>query len=485
MWLDLHSSLGFLSALMLGLHGLRTPRVRKVAAGVLVAAAVGWLLPSSGVPRGTSARTPMTTAERASGLSLRVGGGCGEAGCHDAIVAEWAGSAHRFATDNELYRAAVANFVAERGATEAVFCAACHDPERVWRGEVAEAYADGEPPPSDGVSCVACHGAVAALEARANGGFVYAELPEADATLGGRLDPRLHADAMFSDGFLTDGRRSCGPCHRLELGPDVGAAWSGHLQNPFEPGREEHELLCNDCHMPLKPHPAATGIGQRLARNSEPYYTHSMPGMNLDLPAYAVGEGAEVGAVEAFLAGRSSVEAYPPEAELQTELEQAMVQFLGAPSILGIEVERVGDELVVITRNLRAGHPFPIGPFDLHEVWQEVEVRVGGEVVWQVGQLIGDEVDPAAHRLGARELDGDGSPIQKHRIWTIAQVADKRLIPMGGAVEDRYTLPPGLGQIAVDVAWRFRRAPPAFQRWALGEVRLPAHTVASMRVVLP
>src|SRR5438128_1304346 len=51
------------------------------------------------------------------------------AACHAAIAAQWAGSAHRFASfNNPYYAASVEAFRRERGPAASRFCAGCHDP---------------------------------------------------------------------------------------------------------------------------------------------------------------------------------------------------------------------------------------------------------------------------------------------------------------------------------------------------------------------
>ncbi|MEE2829892.1 MAG: hypothetical protein VX498_11945, partial [Myxococcota bacterium] len=149
-------------------------------------------------------------------------------------------------------------------------------------------------------------------------------------------------------------------------------------------------------------------------------------------------------------------------------------------------------EVDVETSNHRSGHPFPIGPFDLNEVWQEVEVRDGrGELVMHVGKLGEDlRVDPEAHQLGAEELDRDGVPITHHRIWDIAAVVEREQIPQGGSVSHRYEVPVpegASGPFEVQVAWNYRRVNQDFADWVYGVngKTFPVHRIASASTEIP
>lgn len=446
--------------------------------------------------RGIAARwrtvtLPANAAERRVGLAqpfaaehLDRSASCGVAGCHPEVTAQWQGSAHRFAADNAFYRAAVAQLVTERGAAEAGFCANCHDPERVLAGTVASAYAEGSPPPSDGVSCIACHAAWDAPTPEANGvvsfrePHVYPGATEAERNAAILLDPRLHRQDMQSQrhGMSDEG---CGACHRVSLGPDMGAHAVAVVQDPFVPGelREEEPLIsCNLCHMPVR---------TRQEGGRMPLYDHLWSGVNVDLAAYATHPERDAAAIARnaratadFVSGGMGVEHLPGQLQENVEFaEYARRQGSGLlrVDVQGSVVRKASStllELTVGTANHRAGHAFPIGPFDLQQVWLEVIVSSGGAELTRLGALVDQRIPVDAPRLGAVELGSDGEPLQKHRIWDVAGLRDKRVVPAGETVEDRLLLTlPALGRDApLDVVarWRFRRVNPDFAAWALG-----------------
>jgi len=499
------------------------PRARRlvgVLPGVVLAGALlsqrDWLIGESFRMDGVSARAPATATERAEhrglpGEGFMASATCGDAGCHPTITAQWEGSAHRFAADNDLYRAVVAQLVSERGPTDATFCANCHDPMRVVRGEVDVAYADGAPPPGEGVSCMACHAAVTVHEDALHNGIFTHETPipypgddleTRKARI--RLDPRFHREQMNADHFLAD-PRSCGPCHRVVVGPDIGAAHAV-LQAPFEPHMYDHLLsdegsdayaarpgtpvLCAECHMPT----TATEEGRH-----DVLYDHHFAGINLELPSYARHPEARTESLEMvrervrrFLDGTVEFEPgnYPDEGPDAIGLGR-MHAFLRTSGIVELEARaRLVDgalELETTTTNSRAGHAFPVGPMDLQQVWQEVRVLdANGAVLWSVGARDDGRVDPEAHRLGGVERDSTGAVLARHRIWDLGSVTDVRKIDKGGSVEDRYRieLPEGAQAARVEVAWLLRRAGPDFTEWVYGTPgpHFPTHRIAEVAV---
>jgi hypothetical protein len=455
------------------------------------------------------ARTPGSRAERlalaGSGTKLDpalVGdsAGCGDAGCHEALTRQWAGSAHRFAADNLFYRKVVELLVRERGVEEAAFCANCHDPVRVLTGTVTQAYASGAPPPGEGVGCVSCHGTVHVPLPPANGVQVLREprrypgesVEARNANI--RLDPRAHRQDLVSNFRMEAPGRSCAMCHRVQLGPDMGAGIEAVVQaaaaEPWDPGAE---LACGDCHMPtltiVRPYEQAM-------------YDHHMSGVNLDLDLYAWGEAVDRDAIRLvrentarFLAGTLDLLGLEQERRIY-EIPRETIAVLKKGGAVGLELhaERRDAVLHVVaeTTNHRAGHPFPNGPFDLHEVWQELIVRdADGAEIFALGRL--DEslgVDPRAHRLGATELARDGLPLRHHRIWDVAGVAGHRVIARGESVSDRYEVPIPEGArapLSLRVAWKFRRAPQDFADWVFdGDgTTFPLHEMAVAEASVP
>jgi len=450
----------------------------------------------------TQARMPTTSEDRANPSRPTVdeafmsgSASCGTAGCHEVLTKQWEGSAHRFAADNDFYKKVIALLVEERGPEDAVFCATCHDPARALAGTAAEAYADGVVPPGDGVSCVACHGISHVDSSRKNADFTVSQAPEypgADpeqTRSNMRLDPRLHRQTMAANFRNADPQDHCVSCHRLEVSPDIGAAITAELQSAMPGGERVGELGCTDCHMP-------TLTIKRSFEQS--MYDHYLSGANLDLAQYARHPEADLEAIEEarqntarFLGGTldlSGLEAtdYTIPGETKSVLTK------GKALAMSMTVQRVEGALIakIQTINHRAGHPFPISPFDLREVWLAVEVLDSDGLVAEVGGIDGNlRVDGWAPRLGAEEIGRNGMPLQHHRIWDLAAVRNKRQIPPNGAIDDevRVELPEGIsGPLTVRATWNMRRVNQDFADWVYGDgTTFPAHALAQTEASLP
>ena len=422
---------------------------------------------------------------------------CGEGGCHFQITEEWAGSPHRFSGDNALYRAAVRELVAAKGAETAVFCANCHDPVRALSGAVLTDYADGAPPPgSEGVNCIVCHGMVEVEydedgSPPSNGRYTVA----ADRPYPGegetqrkriRLDPRRHRQAMVTNA-ITLTSIPCSVCHRVEIGPDLGAPHEQVLQHPRLISDDLYggvDLGCGTCHLPQDE--AAT-------------YTHRMAGIDVDLPAYATADSPDdrvrlarnAEAARDFAGLRPRVPLADPAWPLPVPPPSTLegIHRSAASSVIDLQItpEWQGDQLRVGLRtlNMSIGHQFPSGPFDLQDVWLELRlVDAEGRVLAHQGDLdaagavLGDPL-----RLGGRELRADGSPVPRHRIWEVVEVADLRVLE-SGLRRDAVLLdvPADAPRpLELQARWLFRRANPEFTRWAMDGDILPAWELASAR----
>ncbi len=476
-----------LGGAMLGLHrfeNVRAHRDKADAADVALAS------------------TPATADERASAIRgeratlpldhLRDSLSCGEASCHPDVTHEWRGSAHRFAASNRFYRAAVDDLVERRSLEDAVLCANCHDPDRVLSGRVHE-YADGVPSDgSDGVSCLACHGMV---DGEVGGGAftVAAGAPAYRGLLGQDAlarDPRRH-DQVLGVGDFVLGEGPCRACHKVELGPDHGLASTITLQDTLldGPPPSDDVAFCERCHL-------------GVARRSFDRYRHDMAGINADLAHYvdhlqpedraAIDDVAEralqmAGAVPWINILSDDWPPAAPPAPSDLRVGDPTLRALDLSLESAIEDEQL--RLDFTLTNQRIGHAFPAGPLDLNEVWLEVLVMdLNWSGLYYRGNILRGRVDMPVATLGAREVDASGATIPRHRILEIAEVVDKRVVPLGGSVTDtlEVALTEGIvWPLEVRARWLFRRANPEFTAFALGKGEtLPAYEVAAVHAFI-
>ncbi len=420
---------------------------------------------------------------------------CGEDGCHEVLTKQWEGSLHRMAVDNNHFERVLGLMISEKGPESAAFCASCHDPVAALAGTVVEDYASGDPPPSDGVSCVVCHGTIHIPDDPYNANMLVRQprvypgrtVERRNALI--RLDPRAHRQDLATNYRMNEGHLSCAPCHRMRIGPEMGASLEASVPLPYVPPEGEHrpmELGCNDCHMPTL----------TIKRSWEQgLYDHYWTGTGWDLPLYANHPDADPEALEMvaqhaldFLGGELDVSAFG-KTELGYDIPAETVVEMKAVGVLhmGVEARQEGGllQIDVTTTKHRAGHPFPTGSLDIKDFWQELRVLdATGKVLSHHGWLDDEfQVDPDARRLGATYYDEHDRPMYRHRVWTLSAVRGIRQVPPGGSVVDNYAIPIPHGvtsPLTIEVAWRYRRINQVFTDFVYGGGRtFPIHEIES------
>ncbi|MEZ4439159.1 MAG: multiheme c-type cytochrome [Polyangiaceae bacterium] len=159
---------------------------------------------------------------------------CGR--CHPVIAAEWEGSLHQRAWDDELFLAAYA-------VEPIAFCRGCHAPE-------VEAGDERSTPSRHlGVGCVTCH----VLGAEILGVTARGPAPEAHAVV---ATPAIGGDAW------------CGGCHQFDFPEPQAAPMQGTLgEHAASPHRAE---TCQHCHMPVVDGPRGPHRDHRFAVQADP-----------------------------------------------------------------------------------------------------------------------------------------------------------------------------------------------------------------------
>jgi len=238
----------------------------------------------------------------------------------------------------------------------------------------------------------------------------------------------------------------------------------------------EEGQTCVTCHMPNR----SRDIRGFL------YPDHRIPGLNIGISLTIEGD-------EETLRGVKQFEDFTRELATGSTPWPDSIPFLEmaieAPDPLGHGSPL---PLVVKTTNSRVGHYFHAGPNSLNEVWLEVIVKDASDrVLFHSGGLSekNREIDPMAHRIGARVLDAKGKVIRDCSIWRVAGVEGARRIKPFETIEDRYdvTLPPDAkGPLTAQARWHHRRASQSFVDWAFGGKgpTLPSVELASVTKVI-
>ncbi len=378
--------------------------------------------------------------------------------CHPDVVAQWAVSAHRFASfNNPFYEATVNLLRKQAGNDRSRWCGGCHDPALMLTGAMAAKIDRRTPDAQAGLTCMACHGIDRIHNLTGNGNYNIADevgdpylfsdskdgvgLFVHDTVLKAR--PTAHKRRMRKPSF---GRPEyCATCHKVSLDTpvndyrwlrgqneydawhDSGVSWNASRTFYLPSAR----LVCQDCHMPREP----AVLGDVSAREGA-VRSHRFLAANTALP-FVRGDAEMVSRTEAFLrAGRLSVDL----------LALRVVGESGDPLMLPAVAEppalRPGDEVQVdvVVRNQGVGHTFPGGTNDSNEGWLELALLDGkGTPVAASGHLEADgHVDPASHFFRALLLDSAGTPIRKRNAQDIRAEVYTHAIGPGTADIVRY-----------------------------------------------
>ena len=377
------------------------------------------------------------------------------ASCHPDVAAQWAGSAHRFASfNNPYYAAAVERFRKERGFVGSRFCAGCHDPALVASGRIDAPIERRTREAQAGIVCLTCHSIADHPPRTGNGAFVARLDPWPTKGEGhkARLRPAVMATADF-----------CASCHRVGLLPEVTSARWLRGQDDFFPWlsssiaghgagaihRAPQSQRCQDCHMPLEAATLGDAAAKAGSDGVKQVRSHRFLGANAALP-HLRGDREQEARTAAFLRDRVSLDLQLAE----------------------------GGELDVILRSRGIGHRFPGGTMDSNEVW--IEVRAlddAGRVVGESGALRPagrgpDELPREAHLVRAQVVDADGAPLGFRDVQHARGVVHDNSLAPGDPQAVRYALP--RAAVRVEARLLYRKFSAEYLRFACAEVPDPA-----------
>ena len=440
--------------------------------------------------------------------------------CHPDTHAAWSVSAHRLSSfNNPAYlfsiretRAVLAERDGNVGASR--FCAACHDPVPLLSGDFDEPDFDAAHPTAQtGITCTVCHAITAIASPRGNGAYVIDEPVHYPFTFSHnrflrsvsrqlvKAKPDFHKKTFLKPLHRT--AEFCATCHKVHIPQALNnyrwlrgqnhydsfllSGVSGHGASSFY-YPPQAEANCNGCHMPLR---ASTDFGARYAEAIDDLAIHShlFPGANtalahlLNLPA-SVAEQHQT-----FLKDSLRVDIF---AVRDGGTLEGSLQALIRPQL---PVLKPGQTYLidVVLRTLRLGHPFTQGTSDSNEVWLDVKVSAGEQLIGRSGGLATDgTVDRWAHFVNTYMLDRNGRRIDRRNVQDIFVSLYNHQIPPGAAdvVHYRLRVPEEVkGSIEIEAKLQYRKFDTQFMRHVMGEQfvqnDLPITAIASDTVVLP
>ena len=395
--------------------------------------------------------------------------------CHPEVTAGWESSPHALAANNPLFEAVLRAFMAAQGGELARYCLGCHaphaaDPRTATIDEVVQSAGFGA-----GVHCLTCHrstpgkghgdGDLTMTPLASDPSPILTDVPGVTERWP-ELVRDLAAHSLISSRvarhrrtyrFASREPESCVPCHVQTLSVPSQGVLSDVLQDHYGSWKDseaaEADKDCKSCHAP-----------RYVAASDYEVADHRFLGGSTWI-AWVVGGTPAAEEVASALRGNGE-----PLLEIQ---------------VVRIDPERGPGRLRVSTRvTERLGHGFPIGPTDLFEIWLSARVTDSeGRTLLDVGRA-----GPAgAIRLGHGFEDAAGQPITDHRLWEVARVVDRGVVPARGQLDLELSLAEGApGPLHVEAGWNYRRLDPALVEALTGLApALPIVQVAQFEGTLP
>ena len=459
--------------------------------------------------------------------------------CHADVTAQWATSAHRFASfNNPFYTATIELMRTESleagpevtahlrefglepdaaGRVKSKWCSGCHDPALMLAGAMDQVIDPATMEAQAGLTCLACHAIDRIHDLTGNGNYNIADEQEdpylfADAEEGTwsaflhdaalKARPTVHQRQMLQPLHSTS--EFCATCHKVSLSEPVNNYRWLRGQNEYDVWHDSgvsrnasrtfylppNARVCQDCHMPLEEAP----LGDVSAENGK-VRSHRFLAVNTALP-FLRGDTATIRRIEAFLQDQKlRVDIFAIRRGADDEPEMALD--LSPPTV------RPGETVTfeVVVRNQGVGHTFPGGTNDSNEGWLEFELLdASGRRIAVSGEVGADgHLDPMAHVFKAVILDKNGEPIQKRNAQDIHVTAAANVIGPGSADVAHYqvTLPADLpaGPLTARARLLWRKFDRVYTEFAFGANRagfaqfdaapdLPITEIASDEVAL-
>jgi tetratricopeptide (TPR) repeat protein len=402
--------------------------------------------------------------------------------CHRVIAEDWKRSAHRHASmTNPFYRASIEDLRARFPASDARWCASCHDPALLFTadpktGEPKMISKDLDFDSEDarvGLTCISCH-AVDPQSTNGNADYVMrgrkvyfgerdgnpAIAKAHDVLL--RLKPEAHAASLTPKNIRESG--FCSLCHKAEPPPELNR-WKwvraqdehdahddsgvsmGNARSFYHPPAAKR---CQDCHMPLVADPADPAAdGEGMVRS------HLFAAANTALP-HMRGDTDMIRKTSEFLKTACRVDVTAIELSgRRTFLPAAKAK----PAVKPGEIVQAD----VVVRNVGVGHRFPGGTVDSNEVWIDFEARVGDDAAFYASGKIDpktNEVDPSAEYYRSFWLRRDGTRFVSrvaNDLYTFVYV--NRIGPgSADVVRYRFKVPEGAtGELRLTATLRYRK----------------------------
>lgn len=409
--------------------------------------------------------------------------------CHQDAYQGWFHSAHHFSSfNNPPYLASVSktrevSLKRDGNVNASRWCAGCHDPVPFFSGKFDDPNFDlvKHPTGQAGITCTVCHAITHVNSTRGNADYTIEEpvhYPFAQSEnkilqfINQQLvkaKPSLHKKTFLKPEHKT--AEFCSTCHKVHLpyalnhyreflrgqnhyDPYLLSGVSGHGARSFYYPDKAKEN-CAECHMPLK---ESNDFGAKLFAGAKDLsiHNHLFPAANTGL-AWLKDFPDVIKAEQDFMAGVMRVDIFGVregggiDGKLIAPLRPEVPQLEPGKKYL----------LETVLRTLKMGHLFTQGTVDSNEVWVDVTVTSGGQVIGRNGGIGEDrEVDPWSHFINVFMLDRDGNRIDRRNPEDIFVPLYNHQIPPGAGQVVHYglELPERIsGPVTVEVKLQYRK----------------------------
>ncbi len=409
--------------------------------------------------------------------------------CHQDAHRNWEQSAHHFSSfNNPAYLVSVRETrevaMKRQGSVQASrWCAGCHDPVPFFSGAFDDPKFDdvGHATSQAGITCTACHAITHVNSNRGNADYTIEEpshypFAKSDNAILQWVNNQLvkAKPAFHKKTFLKPLHKTaefCSSCHKVHLPSEVTGykeflRGQNHYDNYLLSGVSGHgaksfyyppvaQTDCNGCHMPPQ---KSDDFGAKFIDDTAELkiHNHLFLGANTALPWLKNRPEAQA-AHEKFLQDCMRIDIFgikqggTVDGELHAPLRPNSVTLKPGEKYL----------LETVLRTLKLGHLFTQGTVDSNEVWVDVTITSGDQVIGRSGQLDErGEVDRWAHFMNVFMLDQNGDRINRRNAQDIRAPLYNHQMPPGAGQTVHYSfqLPEKLeDHVTVEVKLQYRK----------------------------
>ena len=414
--------------------------------------------------------------------------------CHQDVFKGWFHSAHHFSSfNNPAYLASVREtrevaLKRDGNVKASRWCAGCHDPVPFLSGKFDDPKYDlvKDPTAHAGITCTVCHAITHVNSTKGNADFVIEEpihypFAQSDNAILQLINNQLvkAKPSFHKQTFLKPFHKGekaaefCSTCHKVALPKELNhykeflrgqnhydtflLSGVGHgAQSFYYPPKAQKN--CGGCHMPLaesndfgaKDFDASgkLSIHNHLfpaANTAVPFFKQQMPSDDTHAPY--LGE-VPTGFEPDFDAALKTQQDFLKGGIVRLDIfgvreGGTVVGKLSAPLRPDVPTLKPGQSylLETVIRTLKMGHPLTQGTVDSNEMWMDVTVTSGGQVIGRSGGIDGKgEVDRWSHFVNVFMLDRNGNRVNRRNPQDIFTPLYNHQVPPGAGYVAHYDL---------------------------------------------